>query len=357
MEIALLPVVESAYNPYAYSPGRAAGLWQFIPATGARHGLKQNWWQDQRRDVVASTSAALDYLQTLNRLFGGDWLLTIAAYNTGEVAVQRAIEHNQQLGLPTHFWDLPLPAETRGYVPRLMAIRTLIMNPEQYGITLPLIADAPYFSRVDTGGQMDLRLAAEYAKVSPEELHALNPAFHRWATDPDGPHALYVPVPVAAAFAATVATLGPAQRLSVAAHRVVAGESLADIAREYRTAVEALRAMNPGQPVRPTPGVLLRVPVDPGSPLRSGLVIETESGVFQPTGAREAPASTRASTRAPSASPRQVRYRVKPGDTLYGLARRFEVAVADLKRWNRLRSTTLQTGQQLLIHPHGQRLQ
>jgi membrane-bound lytic murein transglycosylase D len=356
MELALLPVVESAFNPYAYSPGRAAGLWQFIPASGARMGLKQNWWQDQRRDVVASTSAALDYLQKLNAMFGGDWLLTIAAYNTGEVAVQRAMQKNRQLGLPTTFWALQLPKETRAYVPRLLAIRTLLMDPESRGLRLPPIADAPYFRRVDTGGQFDLRVAAEYAKVTPEELHALNPGYHRWATDPEGPHRLYVPVQVADQFAITVATLNPAQRLSVAAHRVSAGETLASIARQYKTAVEALRAMNPTQPAKPFPGAVLRVPVDPGSPLRSGLVIEgdvatvgsgspaSSSGTAQ-EGSQQAPRAAKATPR----GPRELYYRVQAGDSLYSVARRFAVTVADLKRWNGLKSNKLRPGQKLLV--------
>ena len=373
MEIALLPVVESAFNPYAYSPGRAAGLWQFIPASGARMGLKQNWWQDQRRDVVASTTAALDYLQKLNAMFGGDWLLTIAAYNTGEMAVQRAVEKNRRLGLPTNFWALALPGETRAYVPRLLAIRTLLMEAESRGLQLPPIADAPYFRRVDTGGQFDLRVAADYAKVTPEELHALNPGFHRWATDPDGPHHLYLPTQVADQFAATVATLNSAQRLSVAAHRVSAGETLASIAREYKTAVEALRAMNPAQPAKPLPGAVLRVPVDPGSPLRSGLVIEGDiatvgaatEGMGGSTAAiaanatkplrtalweepRLAPPAAAAETT--TRGPRLLRYRVQAGDTLYGLARRFAVKVEDLKRWNRLKGNTLQLGQKLVVH-------
>ena len=356
MELALLPVVESAFNPYAYSPGRAAGLWQFIPASGARMGLKQNWWQDQRRDVVASTSAALDYLQKLNAMFGGDWFLTIAAYNTGEMAVQRAIEKNRRLGLPTNFWALSLPSETRAYVPRLLAIRTLLMEAENRGLRLPPIADAPYFRRVDTGGQFDLRVAAEYAKVTPEELHALNPGFHRWATDPEGPHRLYVPVQVADQFAAAVSTLNPAQRLSVAAHRVSAGETLASIAREYKTAVEALRAMNPTQPAKPLPGAVLRVPVDPGSPLRSGLVIEGDVATVGagPSAAsvavaRNEPRTPSRAAERPTRGPRELHYRVQAGDTLYSLALRFEVKVADLKRWNGLKSNKLRPGQKLLV--------
>lgn len=339
MELALLPVVESAYNPYAYSGGRAAGIWQFIPGTAARYSLKQNWWQDQRRDVVASTAAALDYLQKLNAIFDGDWLLTIAAYNTGEMAVQRAMRRNRAAGLPTDFWHLQLPAETRVYVPRLMAIRELVMNPEQYGITLPAIADAPYFRRVETGGQIDLRVAAQLAGISTEELHALNPGYNRWATDPSGPHVLYVPVDVADTFATAVAGLGAAQRLSLANHVVAEGDTLSSVARDYKVAVEALRALNPGAPARPAVGEVLRVPVDAGSPLRAGLVVEGEP---------RAAAAGKPSAKGTGA--RKIHYRVRAGDTLYGLAQRFSVAVADLRRWNRLQGSLLKAGQRLVIH-------
>ncbi len=147
LEFALLPVVESAYEPFAYSRSRAAGLWQFIPDTGARFGLKRDWWYDGRRDVVESTRAALDYLQALHDQFDGDWLLAIAAYNVGENSVQRELDFNRANGKPTDFWHLRLPAETRAYVPKLLALKRLMAEPERYGLEFAVIPNEPYFAR------------------------------------------------------------------------------------------------------------------------------------------------------------------------------------------------------------------
>ncbi|MCS6948190.1 MAG: transglycosylase SLT domain-containing protein, partial [Steroidobacteraceae bacterium] len=190
LELALLPVIESAFEPFAYSRARAAGLWQFIPGTGERFGLPQNWWYDGRRDVLESTRAALDYLQFMHDEFNGDWLLAAAGYNCGEHCVLRAIRENQAQGKPIDFWSLRLPAETRAYVPKLLAMSRLVANPELYGIAFSQIPNEPYFVKVDTGGQIDLKLAAELAGITHEELSELNPAFHRWATPPQGPHHL-----------------------------------------------------------------------------------------------------------------------------------------------------------------------
>ena len=206
LEFALLPVVESAYEPFAYSPSRAAGLWQFIPATGVRFGLKEDWWYDGRRDVIESTRAALDYLQALHDQFDGDWLLAIAAYNVGEAWVQRAIDYNRAHGLPSDFWHLNLPAETRAYVPKLLALKRLMAEPERYGLDFAAIPNEPYFAVVDTQSQLQLTIAAQLAGTSYDELVALNPGFNRWATDPDGPHRMLVPIDNADAFEAALKT-------------------------------------------------------------------------------------------------------------------------------------------------------
>ncbi len=200
LELALLPVVESAFEPYAYSRSSASGLWQFIPGTGSRYNLKQDWWYDGRRDVIESTRAALDYLQALNTEFNGDWLLAIAAYNCGEMNVERAVARNQAAGLPTDFWNLKLPAETRAYVPKLLAMGRVVAHPENYGLSFNKIPNQPYFAKVDTKGQISMHVAAEIAGLSDAELYELNPAFHRWATDPAGPYSLLVPADTAEAF-------------------------------------------------------------------------------------------------------------------------------------------------------------
>src|ERR1017187_562118 len=174
LEFALLPVGEGASEPFAYSVSRAAGLWQFIPATGVRFGLKQEWWYDGRRDVIESTRAALDYLQALHDQFDGNWLLAIAAYNVGEAAVQRAIDSNRAHGRPADFWHLNLPAETRAYVPKLLAMKRLMAEPERYGLAFAAIPTEPYFAVIDTGSQIDLTVCAQLAGVSYDELIALN---------------------------------------------------------------------------------------------------------------------------------------------------------------------------------------
>src|SRR5215472_3803727 len=202
LELALLPVVESAFEPYAYSRARASGLWQFIPGTGSKYGLKQDWWYDGRRDIVESTRAALDYLQSLHDEFNGDWLLAIAAYNCGEALVERAVEMNQGAGRPVDFWDLWLPRETKAYVPKLLAMKRLVQDPEANGLAFSPIPNQPYFTRVSTVSQINLKLAAEIAGVTPDELYELNPAFHRFATDPAGPHSLLLPVDAAQTFSA-----------------------------------------------------------------------------------------------------------------------------------------------------------
>src|SRR5512137_160465 len=166
LELALLPVVESAFNPVAYSRSRASGLWQFIPSTGKHYGLQQNWWIDERRDVILATNAALDYLQYLNRYFNGDWYLAIAAYNGGEGAVSAAMKRNADLGRPTDFFSLDLRPETRDYVPKLLAIRRIVGDPSVYGLQFAAIPNQPYFGVVDPGRQIDLGEAAVLAGIT-----------------------------------------------------------------------------------------------------------------------------------------------------------------------------------------------
>ena len=177
-EVALLPMIESAYNPQAYSRAHASGMWQFIPSTGKLYGLRQNYWYDGRRDVLAATSAALDYLENLYGMFN-DWNLALAAYNWGEGAVSRAIAKNQAKGLPTDYESLTMPAETRNYIPKLQAVRNIIANPEQFGITLASVPNKPYFATVATSRHIDVKLAARFAEMSTEEFRFLNPAHNK----------------------------------------------------------------------------------------------------------------------------------------------------------------------------------
>jgi len=193
VEIALLPMIESAYNPQAYSRSHASGMWQFIPSTGKLYGLRQNFWYDGRRDVLAATSAALDYLEKLHGMFG-DWNLALAAYNWGEGAVGRAIAKNQAKGLPTDYESLPMPRETSNYVPKLQAVRNIIANPEQFGITLASVPNRPYFATVATRSHIDVKLAASFAEMSIEEFRFLNPAHNKPVIKASGVETLVLPI-------------------------------------------------------------------------------------------------------------------------------------------------------------------
>jgi membrane-bound lytic murein transglycosylase D len=192
-ELALLPMVESAYNPLAYSPARALGMWQFIPSTGKNYKLDQNWWLDERRDVIASTSAALDYLQNIYEMHG-DWHLALASYNWGEHAVARAVAKNEAKGLPTDYLSLTMPGETRYYVPKLQALKNILAQPDLFGFQVDAIPNEPYFETVDIPGDMDIALAAKLAEVPLDEFIALNPAYHRPLIRSDGDAQLVLPI-------------------------------------------------------------------------------------------------------------------------------------------------------------------
>jgi membrane-bound lytic murein transglycosylase D len=335
LEFALLPVVESAYEPFAYSVSRAAGLWQFIPDTGRRFGLKQNWWYDGRRDVIESTRAALDYLQALHDQFNGDWLLAIAAYNVGELAVQRAIEFNEAHGKPTDFWHLNLPAETRAYVPKLLAMKRLMAEPERYGLDFAPIPNEPYFAVIETGSQIDLKIAARLANVSYDDLIALNPGYNRWATDPDGPHRLLVPIDNADGFEAALKTLGPDDRVRYALHEVGKRETLAEIARQYGTSTAVIVKINELPGGKAHPGDTLKIPEISGQ--LPDKVLLAASRIDRPE------------TDMPRHA-HQIVYRVRAGETLYSIARRHGMSPTTLARLNNMGPRdSLITGQRLVL--------
>lgn len=329
LELALLPIVESAFNPVAYSRARASGLWQFIPGTGKRYGLKQNWYYDGRRDVLAATTAALDYLQALADEFDGDWLLAVAAYNCGEGNVARAVERNRAAGKPVDFFSLKLPRETRAYVPKLLAMRRIVKDPYVHGLAFASIDNGPYFARVETGGQLDLHVAAELADVSQEELIALNPAFNHWVTDPDGPHHLLVPVNREAQLVAGLADLPLEKRVRVVYHHVRPGDTLGGIADKYGVSVAALRNANKIRGTMIRPGQNLLVTAAPGMSMAS---------------------FAREDVAAPVARHKAGKHVVRRGDTLWSIARLRGVSMDRLASTNGLRSNeTLSVGQVLAI--------
>jgi membrane-bound lytic murein transglycosylase D len=399
LEIALLPVVESAFNPVAYSRARASGLWQFIPATGRRYGLKQNWYYDGRRDVIEATRAALDYLQFLHDEFG-DWLLAVAAYNCGEMNVARAIRRNEEAGKPTDFFSLKLPKETRAYVPKLLAMRRLVENPAAHGLAFAPIPNQPYFAKVETSGQIDLHVAAELAELPKEELLALNPAFNHWVTDPEGPHHLLVPVDRKERLVAGLAQLPPEKRVRVVYHRVRPGDTLGAIASKYKVSVAAIRATNkirgslihPGQDLLitavPPEGVNLQSfaarDAAAAQPARSaaggkhrvqrgdtlwgiarahGVSLDqlAQTNGLSPNGTLSVGqvlqipgTATLASTNPASVTPSSITYVVRKGDTLSRIASRFRVSLKDLLRWNSLKNDhIIKPGQKLVMYVNG----
>ena len=333
-ELAMLPVVESAYQPFAYSHARASGIWQFIPSTGRLYGLRYSWWYDGRRDVVESTRAALDYLEKLHAEFSGDWLLALAAYNSGEGNVRKAIRRNLRAGKPTDFWSLKLPRETRSYVPRLLAIAAIVAEPDRYGLTLKPIADEPYFAAAQLDGQIDLALAAEMAEVSLEEMYLLNPGFSRWATDPDGPHRLLLPVSAVPAFELRLAKLPADQRVQWHRHVIKSGDTLGTIAHKYRTSVSALKQANN-----------LR-----GTTIRKGHSLIVPMASRSLADYRLSADMRRAMRRGIPGSGTKIVYRVRRGDSLWRISRRFGVSVNKLARWNGLsKRSVLRPGKRLVI--------
>lgn len=327
LEVALLPIVESAFDPFAYSHGRAAGLWQFIPGTGRMYGLNQNWWYDGRRGILTSTDAALRYLTVLNDTFEGDWLQSLASYNAGEGTVLRAIKKNRQQGKATDFWSLDLPKETSGYVPKLLAIARIIENPEKYGIELPAIPNQPYFDVVNVGSQIDLAQAAKMANMDVKEIYQLNPAFNRWATSPLGPHRLLVPVEKVEIFKENLEKLPAEKRLSWQRYKIQTGDSLIKIAKKFKTTPEVIKNINHinGNSIRK--GKTLLIPMSTRS-------LATVDG---------GPEGKQTSTA-------KVVYTVKGGDNLWNIARKYDVDYKKLAEWNGLSAkSTLKAGQKLSI--------
>lgn len=322
-ELALLPAVESGFQPYAHSPSGAAGLWQFMPATGRSLGLERDRWYDGRRDIIAATDAALNYLEQLNQRLDGEWLHTLAAYNAGGGAVRRAIRKAKQAGRPTRFWELDLPGETDRYVPRLLALAEIISDPGRYGLALPSLNDRPYFEQVATGGQMDLKIAARLADIPIEDLLFLNPGFNRWSTRPQGPHRLLLPVGQADTFRDALAKLEPEQRLRWKYHAVRKGDTLGRIAGDYNLDIATIQQANGLENSTIRTGKTLLIPL---------------SGGINLAAAASLPGTPRS----------KVRYQVRKGDSLYTIARRFQVKVADLKRWNSV-GRYIRPGQQLTV--------
>jgi membrane-bound lytic murein transglycosylase D len=328
-EIALLPMVESAFNPNAMSVSRASGIWQFMPATGKTYGLKQNWWFDSRRDVIAATSSALDYLQTLNGEFN-DWQLSLAGYNWGEGNVRKAVARNRAKGLPTDFASLTgIPDETRNYLPKLQAVKNIVSDPQKYGLVISDVPNAPYFTVVRTTVRMDVKRAAELAELPLDEFLALNPQHNRPVISGADEYAILLPIDKAEVFAAKLNLINQ-PLVSWQAHRMKPGETLPQIAARYGMSIETLRSVNGIGPRETVPtGYALLVPMQKAT---EEAAASLENAVFTTVPVN-----------------RTFYYVVHRGDTLTSIAGRFGVTTHDLKRWNRMPRETVRIGQKLRV--------
>ena len=338
MEIALLPVVESAFQPFAYSHGRAAGLWQFIPGTARMYGMRIDWWYDGRRDVIAATEGALTYLDDLQAQFDGDWLLALAAYNSGAGTVRRAIRNNKKAGKGTSYWDLKLPRETRGYVPKLLAISGLVKDPDGHGVTLPEIENTPRLAQVEINSQLDLALAAEMADMTMEEFYLLNPGFNRWATSPDTAHTLLLPIESVDRFRENFAQLPKENRVQWVRHKVGEGETLGHIAKKYRITVQNIQRINNlrGHLIRA--GHHLLIPV--ASRDASNYTLSQEQRLTK--------------TQNTPKGEKKIVHNVQPGDTLWELSMAHNISVRRIAAWNNMApGDYLRPGQELVIWTSG----
>jgi len=328
LEIALLPMVESAFNPQAVSVARAAGMWQFMPSTGTHYGLQQNFWFDSRRDVLAATDGALNYLQKLYGDFN-DWQLALASYNWGEGNVSRAVAKNQKAGLPGNYANLKMPDETRNYLPKLQAVKNIVRDPEKYSLDLTDIPDAPYFAVVKLDRKIDVKVAAQLAEMSLEEFQYLNPQHNRPVIAGADAFTVLLPIDKAELFAAKL-QLTNQPLVSWQAYRVQNGETLNQVAAKFRMEVEALRAVN---------GIGAKAKVAGGHTL------------LVPT---QGPADTAADTLSKAVfttvpQGRTFYYRVQRGDTLPSIAARYGVTATDLRRWNDLVQNQVAIGKTLRI--------
>ena len=402
-ELALLPIVESAYQTFAYSHGRASGMWQIIPSTARFLGLKQNWWYDGRRDIIESTKAALTYLESLAAQFDGDWELALASYNAGPGKIRRAIKYNRKHKKPTDFWHLTrIRNETRAYVPKLLALKTLFSDPEAYGLTLLPIDNSTDYTIVELEGQLDLALAADLADISINELYQLNPAFNRWATAPRGPHRLLLPKDKSDQFKQALQELPPEKRINWVRHKIKNGETLSEISRKYRTTTALIKNVNKIRGTQIRAGKHLMIPTATRSlnsytmsknqrlnkiqnTQRSGSkqIHIVRSGQSLWSISRNYGVSTNALAKwngmapidtlkvgqklviwskntselkrvsfnqaAPNQGLHALRYTVRKGDSLSRIADRFNIRVSDIKRWNQL-GKYLQPGQKLKLY-------
>lgn len=336
-EIALLPFIESAFNPQAFSSAKAAGMWQFIPSTGRDYNLKQNAFRDERRDVLASTTAALNYLQKLYSMFG-DWQLALAAYNWGEGSVSRAIAKAEAAGRPTDFNGLSafMPAETRNYYPKLQAVKNIIATPAQYGIKLPIVENQPYFVSIKKTRDIDVKLAAQLAELPMEEFRALNPQFNRPVITGSPTIQILLPESNAEKFKENLSNWTKALS-SWTAHKVTAArERIESIAARFKTTPEIIREANsiPAN-MHPKAGSTVLVPKLASTPDKD-ISQDIADNAMLSVEADEPPR-------------KKISVKVSKRDTIDSIAKRYKVKVAEIRQWNDMKNDKLSPGQSLKL--------
>ncbi|QLI80874.1 LysM peptidoglycan-binding domain-containing protein [Chitinibacter fontanus] len=351
MEFALLPMIESAYNPKAESPAKAAGMWQFIPATGKRYGLERTWWYDGRRDVVAATDAALSYLQDIHGMFD-DWQLALASYNWGENAVKRAIDKNTAAGLPTAYVDLKMPDETRNYVPKLLAIRNIIADPAAYGVKLRDIPNQPYFTTLQPGKHMDVSVAAKLAGISVEELLRLNPGFIRPVIAHKDERKLVLPIDKKDIFERNLANYEQ-PLLNWQPYVTKSGENFDALATTFGIDAAELRDINDiAANDRVARGQTILVPKVAGLDVSERQTLaalhKNREAEAIDTGEKDQPKPVLASAKNNGAKAGR-EHKVAKGDTLFNIAKRYYLTVAELKAMNELKGTQVALGDTLRV--------
>ena len=323
LELALLPIVESTYDPLAYSHSHAVGLWQFIPSTGKSLGLRRDRWYDGRRDVIYSTQAAITYLKKLNKRFDNDWLLALAAYNSGQGSVSKSIRRNRKLGKGTDFWSISLPRETRNYVPQLLALATLIRDPVKYNVRLPDMPNEPFFEVVEIESQIDLNNVVKVTGIEVEDFTRLNPAYRRAITPPQGKHNLLLPVGTAEPLRHMLATTDPKTWVPHTEYAVTNGDTLSHIAARFDIPTSWLRSRNNLSTDRLQIGQVLLIP-------HSRDNIDYLSNSL-------------------SNSKQPVYHSVRRGDSLWTIARKYDTSISRLRKINKLSSNTLRVGDRLVV--------
>ena len=334
-EMALLPIVESAYQTFAYSHGRASGMWQIIPSTGRFLGLKQNWWYDGRRDIIESTKAALNYLESLGDQFDGDWELALAAYNAGPGKIRSAIRYNKSRNRPTDFWHLTrIRQETKAYVPKLLALKTLFTNPDAYGLKLLPVDNSVDYEIVELEGQIDLALAADMAGLSMNELYHLNPAFNRWATAPKGPHRLLLPRDRTEQFKQALNDLPAEKRINWVRHKIKSGQTLSEISQKYGTTTALIKSVNKIRGTQIRAGKYLMIPTATRSMNSYSMSQSARTSKIQNT----------------RRSGNKQTHIVRSGESLWSISRLYGVNTRKLAKWNAMAPIdTLRVGQKLVI--------